>query len=279
VKKGEFELIGPNVNPRESKSLEVYAKLFFSELVGTALLVGIGVSIVILNFGAGSPVAILLPDSGVRRLVTGFLFGVVGGSIAVSPVGKVSGAHINPVVTLAFWTKRKMTTGHASGYVMAQLSGAVLGAWPLLGWGLMGKSIDFGATCPGSGYTAWQAMLGETVTTFGLIVGIFMFIGHRRLRSYTPLLFPFLYAAMVYLEAPVSGTSTNPARSLGPSLVSGNWHGWWVYWIGPLIGTLLALAVHRFSPLNWFEVEVAKLYHFEHDPHGVFALRNPRAGN
>jgi len=264
----------PASNPTESSAVRVYGKLFLSEFIGTALLVAAGLSIVILDFGTGSPVAALLPDAGVRRLITGFLFGAIGGSIAVSPVGKVSGAHINPVVTLAFWIKRKMTRGHAAGYFLAQLGGGLLGALPLLAWGRMGTSVDFGATFPGSGYTAWQAALGEIVTTFCLIAGIFLFIGHRRLRPYTPLLFPFLYALMVYIEAPLSGTSTNPARTLGPSVISGDWHGWWVYWIGPLLGTLLALGVHRFPPMKRFEIETAKLYHFEHDPHGVFGLRS-----
>ena len=62
----------------------------------------------------------------------------------------------------------------------------------------------------------------------------------RRLRPFTPALFPVLYAVMVYLEAPVSGTSTNPARSLGPAIVSGSWHGWWISWAGPFVGTLAA---------------------------------------
>jgi aquaporin Z len=244
--------------------------LFFAEFIGTALLVGVGVSIVILDFGKGSPVATLLPDPGLRRILTGFLFGATGASIAVSSVGKTSGAHINPVVTLAFWLKGKMSAPHAVGYVVAQLAGGIAGALPLLAWGSMGASIDFGGTFPGGGFTLLQATLGEVITTFGLIAGLFLFLGHSRLRSYTPLLFPFLYAVMVYLEAPVSGTSTNPARSIGPSLVASDWHGWWVYWVGPLLGTFLALAIAQVSWFRCFEIEVAKIYHFEHDPHGVF---------
>jgi aquaporin Z len=116
----------------------------------------------------------------------------------------------------------------------------------------------------------WWATLGELGTTFMLIIGLFIFLGHQRLRQFTPLLFPFLYAIMVYLEAPVSGTSTNPARSLGPALISGNWTGWWVYWVGPLTGTIIALLVLNHRWLIKFKVEVAKLYHFEHDPHGIF---------
>jgi aquaporin Z len=244
--------------------------VYLSELVGTALLVGVGLSLVILNFGTGSPMVTLLPDAGLRRLITGFLFGTTGALIALSPVGKESGAHINPVVTAAFWLMGKLRIRHAAGYVLAQLGGAVLGALPLLAWGATGRSVDFGATTPGSVYGAGLAVLGEGVTTFALIIGLFLFVRHPRLRPFTPMLFPFLYAVMVFLEAPISGTSTNPARSLGPAVVSGDWHDWWVYWIGPALGMLLAVGLYKRSWLNELEIEVAKLYHFEHDPHGVF---------
>lgn len=244
--------------------------LFLSEFIGTALLVGVGLSFVILDFGANSPMVAILPDPGLRRLMTGFLFGSTGAAIAISPVGKTSGAHINPVVTLAFWMKGKMGAFHALGYVVAQFAGAVVGALPLLLWGHLGASVEFGATIPGSGYTFLQATLGEVITTIGLIGGLFLFLGHRRIRAYTPLLFPFLYAVMVYLEAPVSGTSTNPARTVGPAVIASDWRGWWVYLAGPILGTLVALAIGQLSWLKRFEVEVAKIYHFEHDPHGVF---------
>ena len=73
-----------------------------AELVGTAALVLVGLSFVILMFGEGSPIPSVLPSEGWRRLITGFLFGTTGASIALSPVGRRSGAHINPIVTLAF---------------------------------------------------------------------------------------------------------------------------------------------------------------------------------
>jgi aquaporin Z len=244
---------------------------YLSELIGTALLVGVGLSVVILNFGAGSPVAAVLPDAGLRRLITGFLFGATGAAITYSRVGKVSGAHINPVVTLAFRIMGKFTTRDTIGYILAQFAGGIAGSIPLLLWGREGRSIAFGGTTPGAGYTIWAALWGEIITTIGLITGLFTFLGHRKLRHYTPLLFPFLYAVMVYLEAPVSGTSTNPARSVGPSVVSGVWSGWWIYFAGPVAGTFLGLALHRLIWLKRFEVEVAKIYHFKHDLHGIFA--------
>ena len=243
---------------------------YLSELIGTALLVGIGLSFVILNFGAGSPVAVILPDAGLRRLLTGFLFGATGGAIACSRVGKVSGAHLNPVVTLAFYLKGKFSGRDTLGYILAQFAGAVLGSIPLLFWGQEGRSINFGGTTPGTGYTIWAALLGEIIATMGLIVGLFVFLGHRRLRQYTPLLFPFLYAVMVYLEAPLSGTSTNPARSLGPAVISGVWSGGWIYFAGPLVGLGIGLGLHPFSWLKGFEVEIAKVYHFNLDRYGIF---------
>lgn len=243
---------------------------FVAEFAGTAILISVGLSIVIAMFGTSSPTITIIPDPGIRRLITGFLFGTTGALIAVSGIGKISGAHINPAVTLSFWILGKIDAIHAVGYMIAQGAGAVLGAMPLLLWGDIGRSVSFGATVPGAAYGVWTALAGEIVTTFALIVGLFLFIGNRRLSSLTPLLFPFLYAIMVYLEAPISGTSTNPARSLGPAVVSGNWHGWWIYLAGPIVGTWIATIMQRRSLLKRLEIKVAKIYHFTHDPHGIF---------
>jgi aquaporin Z len=240
---------------------------YAAELAGTALLVLVGLSLVIFMWGSGSPMALLVPSEGLRRLITGFLFGCTGASIALSPVGRESGAHINPAVTFAFWLVRKLDAGTAAGYVAAQLAGACLGCVPLLAWGAMGRSVAFGATFPGAGYSLGAVIAGEAITTFGLIVGLCIFLGFHRLRPFTPALMPPLYAFMVWAESPISGTSTNPARSLGPAVVSGQWQGWWIYWIGPLIGTLAALLVaNRLTR----RIEVAKLYHFDSDRSGLF---------
>lgn len=244
--------------------------IYGAELLGTALLVAVGLSIVIFDFGRGSPVAAWLPGLAARRLLTGFLFGTTGAAIALSRLGKESGAHINPVVTLAFWLMGRLRAGNAVGYVLSQLAGAALGALPLLAWGAMGRGVAFGATIPGPAFGAAWALLGETVTTFCMVFGLFFFLRHRALKPFTPALFPPLYAVMVWLEAAVSGTSTNPARSLGPSLIAGVWQGWWVYWLGPILGACLAVAIHRWGRLRLPRLGVAKLHHFAHDPYGVF---------
>ncbi|MDE2184948.1 MAG: aquaporin, partial [Alphaproteobacteria bacterium] len=246
--------------------------VFGAELIGTALLVAVGLSIVILDFGQGSPVVRLLPGTAWRRLVTGFLFGTTGATIALSRIGKESGAHINPAVTVGFWLMGRMKLGHALGYVACQLVGAIVGAVPLLAWGAIGRSVAYGATVPGAGYGTVWALLGEAVTTFVLVFGLFFFLRHRSLKAFTPALFPPLYAIMVWLEAAVSGTSTNPARSLGPAVIANVWHGWWVYWLGPLVGTLLAVAAHRWADRRWARIEVAKIHHFDHDPYRIFHI-------
>ncbi len=239
----------------------------------------VGCSAVILDFGAGSAVATLLPDPGLRRALTGLLFGTVGALIAVSPVGVVSGAHINPAVTFVFWFEGRMKNAVAAGYVLAQLAGGIAGAVALLLWGSSGASIEYAATLPGNA-GPWAALLGETAATACLVAGLLLFLGHRRLRRFTPALFPPLYAALVWLEAPLSGTSTNPARSLGPGLMAGDLRGAWIYWAGPLAGALTVLALRRALPVaRKLEIQVAKVFHFDHDRHGFFGTMGRRSGS
>jgi aquaporin Z len=245
---------------------------FLSEAVGTALLVLIGLSLVIIMFGTGSPMPSVLPNERLRRLITGFLFGTTGALIALSPVGRVSGAHINPAVTLGFRFMRKLEWRVAVGYIVAQLIGGIVGCVPLLAWGALGRSVSFGATTPGAGYSTLSALLGEVATTFTMVALLTLFLGFRRIRPFTPAIFPPLYSVMVFLEAPISGTSTNPARSLGPSVVSGEWAGWWIYWVGPLIGMSLALVACSFLASR---IEVAKIYHFDSDHDGIFRRKRP----
>jgi aquaporin Z len=261
------EVKGPERTPWE---------LFLSEMIGTGLLLLGGLSAVIVMFGAGSPIATLLPGTTLRMVITGFLFGSTGALIAVSPVGEVSGAHINPAVTLGFLLMGKFKPRVALGYVVAQLTGAFLGCVPLLLWGQMGKSIDFGASLPGPGYSTWTVLVGEVATTFGLVGGLCVFLGIRELRRFTPAMIPVLYAVMVPLESAISGTSTNPARSFGPAVVSGNFAGWWIYWVGPFLGTVAAIVACSFLAKR---IEVGKIYHFDSDRSGVFRMMSGAAAS
>ena len=253
-----------------ARYLKYRSKFFISEFTGTALLLFAGLSVVIFMFGSGSPMANLIPDVKIRQIITGFMFGSVGASIALSPIGKLSGAHINPAVTMVFWLFRKIEGRLAVTYVLAQLTGAIIGCLPLLIWGAMGRSIDFGVTIPGEGFATKTVLLGEVITTFTMVSLLVIFIGFRSIRQFTPFMFPVLYAIMVPLEAAISGTSTNPARSLGPAVVSGQWDGFWIYLIGPIAGAFLASLA---CSLLARRITIAKLYHFDSASEGDALLR------
>ncbi len=258
----------------DSKPKSVTFILFLSEMIGTALLLLLGLSLVIFMYGDRSPVAELIPSLGTRRLISGFIFGSIGASIALSRVGKESGAHINPVVTIGFRLMGKLDMRTTLVYISGQLTGAAIGCLPLFIWGDMGKSIAFGATLPGSGYPLSAVYLGEVFTTFAMVLLLGFFLAYRKIRPYTPALFPPLYSFMSWLEAAISGTSTNPARSFGPSLISGEWAGWWIYWLGPMTGMFLAVTALSFLARK---IEIAKLYHFDSNQDRIFR-RKPKAG-
>lgn len=252
-------------------------KALAAECIGTALLLLGGLSAVIFDFGTGSPVANWLPDPFWRRVLTGFLFGSTGCLITLSPIGRISGAHLNPAVTLAFFGRGLMPWRGLLGYVLAQVLGAVLGSVALKAvWGAMGASQREGVTVPGSSLLA--AFGGEVLSTFLLVSTILLFTAHDRLKPYTPYTIPVLFAVLVGLEAPLSGCSANPARSVGPALVTGIWTDQWLYWLAPFTGTALALLLFALPVLDWLRNDVAKLYHFAHDETGFLRGQEQPAG-
>lgn len=155
-------------------------------------------------------------------------------------MGAVSGAHLNPVVSLAFALRGDFPWKRVPGYIAVQLLGASLACLFLLA--VLGDVAHLGATLPGAGYAAWQAFLMEIALT-GTLVSVILGTASAAQNVGT---FGALgvggYIALAGLwAAPVSGTSMNPARSFGPALVSGDWRAYWVYLAGPLIGALLAV--------------------------------------
>ena len=249
------------------------ARLCLAEFVGTALLVAVGLSFVIFDFSRGSPIAAVLPSAAARRALTGGLFGATGMAIALSHVGRVSRAHINPVVSLAFWAEGALPGRTLVGFVASQCTGAVAGAAPLLLWGQRGANVSYGASAPGPAGVG-VAFGGEAVTTFTMVVIVLVMVAHPRLRAHTPLVFPPLYCLMVWAEAPWSGTSTNPARSLGPDVVALAAHSYWLYVVAPAAGALLAVAARRLLPVVAdLRIDVAKLAHFEEEAVHVLVTR------
>src|SRR5271156_457431 len=202
-----------------------HAPEYVAEFLGTACMVFFGLSAVVFDFGEGLPMSQWIPDHSLRLLITGFCFAGTGSLVAISPLGRLSGAHINPSVSLAFWLNGKMRFADFAGYVLGQILGGMTGAAMLAGvWKKHAASVHNGMTLPGAGWALWQVFSAEVALTALLVLLIFIFVSSRRLMRWTPLMTWIVVAMMVWLEAPVSGTSLNTARSFGPALVTGSWH-------------------------------------------------------
>lgn len=218
---------------------------FGAEAVATALLMVGGLTAVILLVSPTGPLAGLDVPGWVRRFVAGGLFGLSGTAASLSRWGRRSGAHLNPAVTLAFRVEGTISTARATGYVAAQLLGAVAGAAAVRLWGPWGRGVGWGTTVPAAGLAGWQAAALEALVTLALVTLVLSMAARPRVRHLTPWTMGPLYAVMVAIEAPLTGTSSNPARSLGPALVTWTWTDAWVYWVGPAAGALAAVALLR----------------------------------
>ena len=155
-------------------------------------------------------------------------------------MGAVSGAHLNPGVSLAFALRGDFPWKRLPGYIIAQLIGATLACLFLLA--VFGNVEHLGATLPGGGYHDWQALLMETALTAGLVSVILGTASAAQNVGAIAALGVGGYIALAGLwAAPVSGVSMNPARSFGPALVSGDFTSYWVYLAGPIAGAMIAV--------------------------------------
>ncbi len=155
-------------------------------------------------------------------------------------MGAVSGAHLNPAVSLAFALRGDFPWRRVPAYIVTQLIGATL-ACLFLRW-IFGNVEHLGATLPGPGYKNWQALLMEIVLTALLVSVILGTASAAQNVGAIAALGVGGYIALAGLwAAPVSGVSMNPARSFGPALASGYWTSYWVYLVGPVAGALIAV--------------------------------------
>ncbi|HXW87441.1 MAG TPA: aquaporin, partial [Streptosporangiaceae bacterium] len=155
-------------------------------------------------------------------------------------MGTVSGAHLNPVVSLAFALRGNFPWSRVSAYIVAQFAGAVLATLLLIG--LLGKHGSAGLTLPGHGISTATALAWEALLTTGLVSVILGTASGAQALGPIAALGVSSYIILAGLfGGPVSGASMNPARSLGPALVLGDWTSWWAYLVGPLIGALIAV--------------------------------------
>lgn len=156
-------------------------------------------------------------------------------------MGTVSGAHLNPAVSIAFALRGDFPWRRVPGYIIVQFLGAILAT--LLLWALIGRHGSAGLTLPGPGISTATAMLWELVLTAGQIsVVLGTASGAQQVGPLAAIGVGSYIALAGLVGAPVSGASMNPARSLGPALVIGDWTSWWAYLIGPIVAGPIAVA-------------------------------------
>jgi aquaporin Z len=192
-----------------------------------------------------SPVRHFVGSSAELRALMGLAVGATVVAIVVSPWGKQSGGHFNPALTFAFFRLGKMGLPDVIFYVVAQFSGAIGGvcaARYLLPHGVGPRAITYAVTAPGARGTT-LAFIGELTISFVLMSTILVSSNRDKLTRYTPYLVGLLYAIFIPLEAPLSGMSMNPARSVGPAFHVSQWHAIWLYFTAPTLGMLFAAEV------------------------------------
>jgi aquaporin TIP len=214
------------------------AQRLTAEAVGTFALIFIGVGSIVVTGGAadgGSLVAVALAH---------------GLAIAtmVSAVGHVSGGHFNPAVTVAAWVTRRIGTGTAAAYIVAQLAGATIGALAVRGLtpGQLWEPVNLGTPLVAPVISNWQAIALEAVLTFFLVWVVFATAldPEGAFGKIAGLAIGLVITMDILAAGPFTGAAMNPARSFGPAVVGGEFAGIWVYVLGPVIGGTVAALLY-----------------------------------
>ena len=167
----------------------------------------------------------------------------IGIFIAIAAFGRISGAHLNPAVTVAALVAGKIGMVGAIRYIAAQLLGSIA-AVGLLKLSAFGSVDNLGVHMV-QNISLGQAFLLEVILTFILVMTVFAVAMDRRsVPQIVPAAIGLVVLAEHFVGVPVTGASMNPARSLGPALIAGNWSDHWLYWVAPLLGGILAAAVY-----------------------------------
>jgi aquaporin Z len=220
-----------------------------------------------------SPLVHAVPGPLARRALMGVAMGLTAITLIYSPWGRRSGAHFNPATTLTFWRLGKVAPADALLYGAAQAVGGIAGvalAAALLGASLAAPNVNYVATLPGPAGPL-GAFSAEVAITFVLMTVVLRVSNDARLARLTGLCAGVLVATYITVEAPLSGMSMNPARSLASALLAGAWPALWIYFVAPPLGMLLAaeLFVRR---RGLAAVLCAKLHH-DTSHHCIFRCR------
>lgn len=211
-----------------------------------------------------SPLRQLLQDPLLRRALIGLAMGLTAVMLIYSPWGRRSGAHLNPAVTLSYLRLGRIRPADAAGYIVAQCVGGVVGVELVaraLGPPFTSPPVNWVATLPGDG-GLWLAFGGEALISAILMSVILTVSSSKRYAACTGLCAGFLVATFITLEAPWSGMSMNPARSLASAVPAGMLQFFWIYLLAPPLGMLAAVELHLRRTASR---PCAKLMHCAHE--------------
>jgi aquaporin Z len=213
----------------------------------------------------GSALHQTIEDAVVRRAIGGIAMAATLIGLVYSPWGKRSGAHMNPAVTLSFYVLGKVAPWDAAFYVASQFTGGIAGVMIselLIGYPLRHSAVNYVVTVPGQDGPAvafWAELLISAVM-MGTVLSV---SNSRRLSRFTGIFAGLLLAIYITIEAPFSGVSLNPARTVGSAYPAMQWTALWVYLTAPLLGMLTAAYAYR-AFLGAKLVFCAKLHHNNH---------------
>jgi aquaporin Z/aquaporin NIP len=213
-----------------------------AELLGTFILV-------LTIIGTAIAASLARPVAGVAYgSVAVPLAGGAALAVVVATLGHISGAHLNPAVTVGLATNRRFPWVYVPVYLIAQLLGAIAAA--LMAWALFGGPARtvarLGATYPAAGVGAWRAFAAEAVVTFVLVLAVVSVASDTRVPvGVAAIAIGAALVAAILVSGPVSGGGVNTARSLGPMIVAGKFTDWWVYLIAPIVAGVLAAALYE----------------------------------
>ena len=220
-----------------------------------------------------SPLGHILPNPFTRRLITGLAMGLTLLALIHSSWGKRSGAHMNPAFTLMFFRLGKVEAWDAAFYMVSQFAGGlggVLVSLLLLGPFLAHPKVNFAATQPGM-RGILVALVAELLISFLLALTVLIVSNHQSISRLTPYFAASLVASYITLEAPFSGMSMNPARTLGSAIPAHAFHALWIYFTAPPIAMLMAAETYL-RARSARAVYCAKFHH-DNDQRCIFRCR------
>jgi len=214
-----------------------------------------------------SHVARLIPDATLRRVCMGIAMGSTAIALIYSKLGKRSGAHLNPATTVTFLRLGKVDTIDAGFYIAAQFVGGIAGvaiASFIFSTSIAHPAVNYVVTLPGPSYGNLWAFVAEVAITFLLMSVILRVSNTPKLNRYTGLFAGLLVMIYISIEAPISGMSMNPARTLGSAFFAHDRTAIWIYFTAPPLGMLLA-AEFYVRARGAARVLCAKLHHDNHE--------------